>query len=227
MSFYASMHNNIKVFLAGHSGFVGKHIYNALSQNSKYTLATQTRLQLDLLKQQEVYEYIANIKPNIVICAATKVGGIGSNINNQAEFLYDNLQIQNNIIHGSFASGIKKLIFLGTSCIYPKHCTQPMKEGHIMQGDFEPTNYGYALAKITGTKMCEFYSKQYGVNYFTICPSNLYGPHDNFNLETSHALSAILYKIHNAKVDNLPFIELWGTALQKESGHLLKILLIQ
>lgn len=200
-----------KIFIAGHSGLVGSAIKRKLEKNGYNNLLCRTHKELDLCRQQAVEDIFALERPDYVFLAAAKVGGIQANITYPAEFIYDNLTIEMNVINTAYKYGVKKLMFLGSSCIYPKFAPQPIQEEYLMTGELEPTNEAYALAKIVGLKMCEFYNKQYGTNYISVMPTNLYGPHDNFDLKTSHVLPALIRKFHEAKLDNKPFVEIWGT----------------
>ena len=178
-------------------------------------IITRTREQLDLLDEREVSDFFKKEKPDYVFLTAAKVGGIMANKDYPADFIYQNLQIQNNIIHNAYLNKVKKLLFLGSSCIYPKHCSQPIKEEYLLDGKLEPTNEPYAVAKIAGIKMCQSYNRQYGTDYISVMPTNLYGPNDNFDLETSHVLPALIRKFHEAKINNKPKVEVWGTGKAK------------
>jgi len=193
------MNKNSKIYLAGHRGLVGTAIKNNLESKGYANIITRTHKELDLTNQLAVAEFFVKEKPKYVILAAAKVGGIVANNTYRGEFIYDNLMIQNNVIHQSYLSGVKKLLFLGSTCIYPKNCPQPMKEEYLLTSELEYTNEPYAIAKIAGIKMCESYNIQYGTNYIAVQPTNLYGPHDNFDLEKSHVLPALLRKIHLGK----------------------------
>lgn len=193
------MNQNSKIYIAGHTGMVGSAIHRNLLSKGFSNFVVKTIEELDLTNQQLVLEFFKKEKPEYVFLAAAKVGGIVANNKFRAQFIYENLQIQNNIIHSSFLNGVKKLLFLGSSCIYPKYCQQPMKEEHLLTGELEYTNEPYALAKIAGLRMCESYNLQYGTNYISIMPTNLYGPNDNYNLETSHVLPALIRKMHLGK----------------------------
>jgi len=203
---------NSKIYIPGHKGFVGSRLLLNLQGNSFTKLITRSRKELDLFNQKAVTDFFEAEKPDCVILCAAKVGGILPNSTKPAEFLYENLQIQNNIIHQAYRTGVKKLIFLASSCVYPRNCPQPMKEEYLFQGDFEPTNYGYAVAKAAGIKMCQAYNEQYGTNFVAINPSNLYGPGDHFG-EDAHALASIIRKAHIAKTNNDNTIPLWGTGI--------------
>ena len=204
-----------KIFLAGHKGMVGSAIFKKLKDNGYKNIITRNREQLDLLDQSKTNKFLKRNKPKLVIIAAAKVGGIIANMNNKSKFLYENLQIQNNLIHGSFTAGIKNLFLLGSSCIYPKFCKQPMKEEYLLTGSLEESNDAYALAKIAGVKMCEHYSKAYNLNYKSLMPPNLYGPNDNYNLKSSHFYPALIKKIHYAKNKNKKNLIIWGSGKPK------------
>ncbi len=193
------MNKDSKIYIAGHKGMVGSAIWRNLESKGYTNLIGKTLEELDLLNQQAVADFFEQEKPEYVFLAAAKVGGIIANSTYRAQFIYENLQIQNNIIHQSYVNGVKKLMFLGSSCIYPKHAPQPMKEEHLLTGLLEPTNEPYAIAKIAGIKMCEAYSDQYGCNFISVMPTNLYGPNDNFDLQNSHVLPALIRKMHLGK----------------------------
>ena len=201
----------MKIFLAGHNGLVGSAILRNLKKKNKFSILTIERKNLDLLDQKKVFYFLKKHKPNAVIIAAAKVGGILANQNYGGEFIYENLQIQNNLIHGSFSNGIKNLIFLGSSCIYPKNCKQPIKESYLLSGKLEETNEPYAVAKIAGVKMCEAYNKQFGTNYKCLMPTNTYGPNDNYNLSNSHFFPALIHKAHLCKIKKKKYIKIWGS----------------
>ena len=200
----------MKIFLAGHKGLVGSAILRNLKKN-KYSIITAERKNLDLLDQNKVYSFLKKSKPNTVIIAAARVGGIFANQNYGGEFIYENLQIQNNLIHGSYTSGIKNLIFLGSSCIYPKNSKQPIKEEYLLSGRLEETNEPYAVAKIAGVKMCEAFNKQFGTNYKCLMPTNTYGPNDNYDLYHSHFFPALIHKAHLCKIKKKKHIKIWGS----------------
>ena len=204
-----------KIFLAGHKGMVGSAILKKLKENGYQNIITRNREQLDLLDQNKTKKFLKINNPKLVIIAAAKVGGIIANMNNKSKFLYENLQIQNNLIHGSYISGIKNLLLLGSSCIYPKFCKQPMKEEYLLSGSLEESNDAYAIAKIAGIKMCEHYSKAYNLNYKSLMPPNLYGPNDNYNLQNSHFYPALIKKIHYAKERNKKKLIVWGSGKPK------------
>lgn len=190
---------------------VGSAILRELDTKGYKNIVQRSLSQLDLRRQKDVEDFFYNEKPDVVIVAAAKVGGIVANNTYRAEFLYDNIMIEANIIHAAHQVGVKKLLFLGSSCIYPKDAPQPLKEEYLLTNILEPTNEPYAIAKITGIKLCENYYRQYGDNFFSVMPTNLYGPHDNFNLETSHVLPALIRKFHEAKSQNSPTVTVWGT----------------
>ncbi len=204
-----------KIFIAGHKGMVGSSIHRKLKKLGYKNLLLVDRKRLNLLDQKRVYNFLYKNKPNLVIIAAARVGGILANSENKEKFLYENLQIQNNLIHGSYLARIKNLIFLGSSCIYPKNCKQPMKEKYILSGKLEETNDAYAIAKIAGIYMCANYSKNYNLNYKSLMPPNMYGPGDNYDLQNSHFYSALINKINKAKKQNKKYIVLWGSGNAK------------
>ena len=205
------MNKNTKIYISGHRGMVGSAIRRKLEAEGYSNLVFRTSSQLDLRDQYAVKSFFESEKPEYVFLAAAKVGGIMANSRYKADFLYDNLMIQTNVIHESYKSGVKKLLFLGSSCIYPKHCLQPMKEEYLLTGPLEETNDAYAIAKISGIKMCQAYREQYGCNFISVMPTNLYGPNDNYDLENSHVLPALIRKFHEAKVENKPSVTIWGT----------------
>lgn len=205
------MDKHSKIYVAGHTGLVGSNIVKKLQEQEYTYIIQKTRQELDLTNQQAVMKFFQEERPEYVFLAAAHVGGIHANNTYPADFIMLNLQIQCNIIDAAYKTGVKKLLFLGSSCIYPKMCPQPMKEEYLLTGALESTNEGYALAKISGLKMCEFYNRQYGSQYISVMPTNLYGPGDNFELDTSHVLPALLRKIHEAKINKLPTVEVWGT----------------
>ncbi len=209
------MNKSDKIYVAGHRGMVGSAIVRKLQQDGYENLVYKTSSELDLKDQVRVGEFFNDEKPDYVVLAAAKVGGIHANNIYRAEFLYDNLMIQNNVIHQSHVCGVKKLLFLGSSCIYPKLAPQPLKEEYLLTGLLEPTNEPYAIAKIAGIKMCEAYRSQYNANFISAMPTNLYGPNDNYDLQNSHVLPALLRKFHDAKINQLPFVEVWGTGSPK------------
>jgi GDP-L-fucose synthase len=200
-----------KIYVAGHRGMVGSAIVRRLVSEGYSNLILRTSTELDLRDQQAVDTFFATEKPEYVFLAAAKVGGIMANATYPAEFLYDNLQIQNNIIHQSYVHGVKKLLFLGSSCIYPRECPQPMKEEYLLTGPLEQTNEPYAIAKIAGIKLCQSYNRQYGTNFIAVMPTNLYGPNDNYDLDTSHVLPALIRKFHDAVQSRASTVEVWGS----------------
>lgn len=203
------MNKNSKIYIAGHTGLVWWAIVRALESQWYTHLLLRTRQELDLLNQNDVFSFLENEKPNYVILSAAKVWGINANITSPAEFLYDNLQIQNNVIWGSHMAWVKNLLFLGSSCIYPRWCPQPMKEEYLLDGKPEPTNEWYALAKIVGIKLCEKIKSQYGKNYISCMPTNIYGPWDNFAPETSHVIPWLMKRIYDAKKEGIPEVVIW------------------
>jgi GDP-L-fucose synthase len=205
------MESTSKIYIAGHRGMVGSAIMRNLQQKGYTNIITKTSSELDLRNQQNVSDFFAQEKPEYVFLAAAKVGGIQANNVYRADFIYENLMIQNNVIHQSYVNGVKKLMFLGSSCIYPKMAPQPLKEDYLLTGLLEETNEPYAIAKIAGIKMCESYKRQYDCNFISVMPTNMYGPNDNYNLNNSHVLPALIRKFHDAKENNLPFVEMWGT----------------
>lgn len=204
-----------KIYIAGHRGMVGSAVLRRLQSAGYANFITRTSRELDLRNQQAVQDFFAEEKPDYVFLAAAKVGGILANNTYRGEFLYDNLMIQNNVIHAAYLQGVKKLMFLGSSCIYPKLAPQPLKEEYLLTGELEPTNEPYAIAKIAGIKMCDAYRAQYGCNFISVMPTNLYGPNDNYDLEKSHVLPALIRKFHTAKIENHPSVMMWGTGTPK------------
>jgi len=205
------MKSNSKIYIAGHTGMVGSAILRSLTKNGYHNLIYKRSSELDLTNQSSVFSFFKKNNPEFVIIAAAKVGGINANEKYKANFLYENLMIQNNLIHSSYLFNVKKLLFLGSSCIYPKNSNIPISEDSLLSGKLEKTNEAYALAKISGIKMCEYYNNQFSTNFISIMPTNLYGPNDNFDLETSHVLPALLKKVHNAKIKKSEFVSIWGT----------------
>ena len=205
------MEKESKIYVAGHRGMVGSAIVRKLTSLGYTNLLTRTSAELDLRNQQQVSDFFEVEKPEYVFLAAAKVGGIVANNTYRADFLYENLAIQNNIIHGSYVNKVKKLMFLGSSCIYPKLAPQPLKESYLLSGFLEPTNEPYAIAKIAGIKMCEAYRAQYGCNFISVMPTNLYGTNDNYDLVNSHVLPAMIRKFHEAKEKDASEMTLWGT----------------
>ena len=202
---------NAKVYVAGHNGLVGSAIVRSLKAKGYHNLVLRSSRELDLRQQQAVDDFFAQEKPDYVFLSAAKVGGIQANNIYRAEFLYDNLMIESNIIHSAYRHKVQKLLFLGSSCIYPKLCSQPMKEEYLLTGFLEPTNEPYAIAKIAGLKLCENYCRQYGVNFISAMPTNLYGINDNFDLANSHVLPALMRKFHEAKINHASTVTVWGT----------------
>lgn len=209
------MEKKAKIYVAGHGGLVGSAIVARLRQAGYDNIIKKKHSDLDLTRQEEVENFFKKEKPEYVFLAAAKVGGIMGNNSCPADFIFTNLAIQINIIHASYLNGVKKLLFLGSSCIYPKECPQPMKEEHLLSGYLEPTNEPYAIAKIAGIRMCQAYNRQYGTGYISLMPTNLYGPHDNFDLETSHVLPALIRKFYEAVQKGLDEVEIWGTGTPK------------
>jgi len=205
------MDKNSKIYIAGHGGMVGNALISLLKKEGYNNIVTKTSKELDLRNQQGVENFFEEEQPEYVFLLAAKVGGIKANISFPAEFLYDNLMIEANIIHSAYKFKTKKMLFLGSSCIYPRECAQPMKEEYLLTGRLEPTNEGYALAKIAGIKLCETYREQYGCNFISLMPPNLYGPGDNFNPETSHVISALIRRFHEAKIQNAEKVVVWGS----------------
>jgi GDP-L-fucose synthase len=205
------MNRDSKIYVAGHRGMVGSAIWRALEAAGHMNLLGRSSRELDLRNQNSVDDFFATEKPEYVFLAAAKVGGIQANNVYRAEFLYDNLQIQNNIIHSAWKHSVTKLLFLGSSCIYPKMAPQPLKEESLLTGLLEPTNEPYAIAKIAGIKMCESYRRQYGCNFIAAMPTNLYGPNDNYDLNNSHVLPALIRKMHEAKTSGAATVEIWGS----------------
>jgi GDP-L-fucose synthase len=200
-----------RIYVAGHRGLVGSAIWRELQRQGYTSLIGKTRQELDLLDAEAVRQFCKQEKPEFVFVAAAKVGGILANDRQPAEFLHENLQIQNNLIHGAFLAGVKKLLFLGSSCIYPKLAPQPLKEEYLLSGSLEPTNQWYAIAKIAGIKLCQAYRRQYGCDFISAMPTNMYGPNDNYDLQTSHVLPALIRKCHEAKMAGAPSVVCWGT----------------
>jgi GDP-L-fucose synthase len=205
------MNKTDRIYIAGHRGMVGSAIQRKLEKEGFSNIITCTSSELDLRNQQQVADFFAIERPEYVFLAAAKVGGIVANNTYRADFIYDNLMIQSNVIHQSHVNKVKKLLFLGSSCIYPKLAPQPLKEEYLLTGPLEPTNEPYAIAKIAGIKMCEAYREQYGCDFISVMPTNLYGPNDNYDLQTSHVLPALLRKFHEAKLNGADSVTLWGT----------------
>lgn len=205
------MNKDSKIYVAGHRGLVGSAIVRNLESKGYTNIVKRTHKELDLTNQDAVGKFFEEEKPEYVFLAAAHVGGINANNSYPAEFIYDNLMIQNNVIKAAHDFNVTKLLFLGSTCIYPKMAPQPIKEEYLLSGYLEPTNEAYAIAKIAGLKMCQFFKRQYGDNFISCMPTNLYGPNDNFDLNNSHVMPALIRKFHEAKVNNLPQVEVWGT----------------
>lgn len=205
------MDKNAKIYVAGHRGLVGSALMRGLGAQGYNNLVTRTHAELDLTNQQAVADFFAQENPEYVFLAAAKVGGIHANSTYPAEFIRENLAIQTNVIHESYRFGVKRLLFLGSSCIYPRDCPQPIKEEYLLTGPLEPTNRAYALAKIAGIEMCASYNRQYGTQYLAVMPTNLYGPGDNYHVQNSHVIPALIRKFHEAKISNSPSVEIWGS----------------
>lgn len=200
-----------KIYVAGHNGMVGSAICRLLENKGYSNVIVRSHSDLDLTKQSDVNDFFKKEKPDVVFLAAAKVGGINANMNNQSAFLMENIGIEYNVINAAFNNDVNNLMFLGSSCIYPRESKQPIKEEYLLNGPLEPTNEGYALAKIVGLKACQYYNEQYGTNYIGVMPTNLYGINDNFDLESSHLVPAIMRKMHEAKINKSPEVEIWGT----------------
>ena len=209
------MNLNAKIYIAGHRGLVGSALMRQLQAQGYSNIVTRTHAELDLTNQVLVADFFAAEQPEYVILAAAKVGGIHANNTYPAEFIKDNLAIQTNVIHQSYVAGVKRLLFLGSSCIYPRDCPQPIKEEYLLTGSLEPTNRPYALAKIAGIEMCWSYNRQFGTEYLAVMPTNLYGPGDNYHPENSHVIPAMIRKFHEAKVNNKETVSIWGTGTPK------------
>lgn len=209
------MNKNSKIFVAGHKGLVGSALVRLLTKKGYSNIITKTRQELDLKSPVAVKKFFEDEKPEYIFLAAAKVGGIMANKNYPADFIYDNMNIEINIVHNAYLHKAKKLLFLGSSCMYPKKCPQPIKEEYFLDGMLEETNKAYAVAKIAGITMCQSYNKQYGTNFISVMPTNLYGPNDNFDLENSHVLPALIRKFHEAKEKSTPEVTLWGTGSAK------------
>jgi GDP-L-fucose synthase len=207
------MNKKAKIFVAGHRGMVGSAIVRKLLREEFTNIVLRTHVELDLTNQAAVSEFFSEEKPECVILAAARVGGIHANNVYRAEFIYENLMIETNVIHQSYRHAVKKLLFLGSSCIYPKMAPQPLKEEYLLSGQLEPTNEPYAIAKIAGIKLCEAYRAQYGCDFISAMPTNLYGPNDNYDLENAHVLPSLLRKFHEAKIENKPSVEIWGSGM--------------
>lgn len=200
-----------KIFVAGHRGMVGSALVRRLGRDGFGNLLLRSRNELDLSDSERVHDFMHKMKPDYVILAAAKVGGILANNSLRADFIYENLAIEINTIHAAYDAGVRRLLFLGSSCIYPRECPQPIKEEYLLTGPLEKTNEPYAIAKIAGIKLCESYNRQYGTEYISVMPTNLYGPHDNFNLNTSHVVPALVRKMHEAKLAKQNSVQVWGT----------------
>jgi len=205
------MNKSDKIYIAGHNGMVGSAIIRNLRKKGFVNIVTRSSSELNLTNQQNTYKFLQKEKPDCVIVSAAKVGGILANNSYPAEFIYQNLMIETNLIHGSYLAGINKLLFLGSSCIYPKNSIQPIKEEYLLDGVLEETNEPYAIAKIAGIKLCESYNRQYGTDYRNIMPTNLYGPNDNFHIKNSHVIPSLIWKFHKAKTNNKHEVEVWGS----------------
>jgi len=205
------MNKSDKIYVAGHNGMVGSAIIRKLKMDGYSNILVRSSKELDLRNQRHVEEFFLSEKPDYIFLAAAKVGGILANNTYKASFMYDNLSIQNNVIHAAYKNHVKKLLFLGSSCIYPKFAAQPIREESLLTSELEPTNEPYAIAKIAGLKMCQFYREQYNCNFISLMPTNLYGPNDNFDLKNSHVLPALLRKFHEAKINKKSSVTLWGT----------------
>ena len=206
-----SIPKDAKIYIAGHRGLVGSAIWRELERQGFTRLIGISRTELDLLDQHAVNRFFDEVRPEYVVMAAAKVGGIHANNTYPAEFIYENLQVQNNMIHAAWRAKVKKLLFLGSSCIYPKLAPQPLKEEYLLSGPLEPTNEWYAIAKIAGIKMCQAYRRQYGCDFISVMPTNLYGPNDHYDLQNAHVLPTLIRKFHEAKVANAPAVTCWGT----------------
>src|SRR5689334_5606554 len=204
-----------RIYVAGHRGMVGSAIVRALQVRGRDEIVTRLHAELDLTNQSQVRQFMGEAKPDAVIIAAAKVGGISANNSYPAEFIYENLMIESNLVHEAWRSGVQKLLFLGSSCIYPRMADQPMREDSLLTGTLEPTNEPYAIAKIAGIKLCESYNRQYGTDYRSVMPTNLYGPGDNYHPENSHVIPGLLRRFHEAKVGNAPEVVIWGTGTPK------------
>jgi len=209
------MEKQAKIYIAGHSGLVGGALLRELNEEGYNNLLTRTHKELDLTRQTEVERFFSREKPDYVFLAAARVGGIGANSNFPAEFIYENLAIQTNVIHSAYVSGVEKLLFFGSACMYPKHCPQPMKEDNLLTGHLESTSEPYAIAKIAGIKMCQAYNRQYKTSFICVIPSNIYGPDDHFGSQDSHVLPALIDKFHQAKISNFDSVTVWGSGNPK------------
>jgi GDP-L-fucose synthase len=205
------MDKSASLYIAGHRGLVGSALTEKFRSEGFSNIITRTHQELDLLRQADVERFFQEERPEYVIVSAARVGGIKANSEFPADFLYENLMIASNVIHAAYESGVKKLLYLGSSCIYPRSCPQPMKESNLLTGPLEPTNEGYAVAKIAGMKLCEKYASQYGARFISAMPTNIYGPRDNYDPDSSHVISALIRKFHEAKASGSPYVEVWGT----------------
>jgi len=205
------MNSSSKFYVAGHKGMVGSAIHRCLTAKGYTNIIGKTHAELDLICQKDVEDYFEREKPEYVVLASAKVGGIGANSAFRGQFIYENLMVQSNVIHAAHTHGVKKLLFLGSSCIYPKRAPQPMREDALLTMPLEPTNEPYAIAKIAGIRMCDAYNRQYGTNFISAMPTNLYGPGDNYHPENSHVLPALIRRMHEAKVENAPSVTIWGS----------------
>jgi GDP-L-fucose synthase len=206
---------NSKIYVAGHLGMVGSAIVRRLNSGGYTNVVTRTRQQLNLLDQRQVLEFLRSEKPDYIFVAAAKVGGIKANDTLRAEFIFENLMIEANLVHAAYQAGVSHMMFLGSSCIYPRDCPQPIKEEYLLTGPLETTNESYAIAKIAGVKLCDAYNFQYDTNYLSVMPTNLYGPHDNYDLQSSHVLPALIRKAHEAKLENASELVVWGSGNPK------------
>jgi GDP-L-fucose synthase len=206
---------NSKIYVAGHLGMVGSAIVRRLNSGGYTNVVTRTRQQLNLLDQRQVLEFLRSEKPDYIFVAAAKVGGIKANDTLRAEFIFENLMIEANLVHAAYQAGVSHMMFLGSSCIYPRDCPQPIKEEYLLTGPLETTNESYAIAKIAGVKLCDAYNFQYDTNYLSVMPTNLYGPHDNYDLQSSHVLPALVRKAHEAKLENASELVVWGSGNPK------------
>ena len=214
------MKKNSKIYIAGHQGMVGSALMRDLESKGYTNIICRTRHEIDLINQQAVNDFFETETPDYVFMAAAKVGGIMANSTYPAEFIYENLMIEANVINAAYTYGVKKLLFLGSSCIYPKLAPQPLKEEYLLTGELEVTNEAYAIAKIAGIRLCKHYNQQYGTNFISVMPTNLYGPNDNYDLETSHVMAALIRKFHESKINNEPVVVVWGTgAPRREFLH--------
>ena len=205
------MKRNDRIYIPGHRGMVGSALKRKLESKGYHNIITRTHAELDLTNQQAVNNFFETERPDYVFLAAARVGGILANSTYPAEFIYDNLMIEANVIHAAYTTGVKKLLFLGSSCIYPRLAPQPLKEEYLLTGELEVTNEAYAIAKIAGIRLCKHYNEQYGTNFISVMPTNLYGPHDNYDLKTSHVMAALIRKFHEAKRNHAPQVVVWGT----------------